>query len=59
MDGRVDCGFPKLPAKNDFETLFLQQDRLSAVLSEGHNPTKSEHIPISEPSKKFPLYYMG
>ena len=30
-EGRVDCGFLRLPTCSDFETVFLEQDRLLAV----------------------------
>lgn len=35
-EGRVDCGFIRLPARNDLETIFLEQDKLLAVLPENH-----------------------
>ena len=35
-EGRVDCGFLRLPANSDFETIFIEQDRLLAVLPENH-----------------------
>ena len=36
LDGRVDCGFLRLPAHPDLETVFLEKDKLMAVLPEGH-----------------------
>jgi len=39
-------------SRNDFEPLFLQQDRLLAVLPEGHYLTKLEHIPINRLSRE-------
>ena len=36
-DGRVDCGFLRLPARPEFETCFLEQDRLLAILPENHS----------------------
>lgn len=35
-EGRVDCGFIRLPAKTELETVFLEQDRFLAVLPEDH-----------------------
>lgn len=32
MEGRVDCGFLKLPTHSDFETIFLEQDQLMAII---------------------------
>ena len=31
-EGRVDCGFLRLPANQDFETIFLEQDKLLAII---------------------------
>lgn len=36
LDGRINCGFLRLPTRPEFETIFLEQDRLLAVLPEGH-----------------------
>lgn len=46
--GRVDCGFLRLPAAGDFETIFLEQDRLLAVIPEGHYLADSARVPLSE-----------
>ena len=35
-EGRVDCGFLRLPARKELESVFLEQDRLLVVLPEGH-----------------------
>lgn len=35
-EGRVDCGFLRLPARKALDSLFLEQDRLLVVLPEGH-----------------------
>ena len=37
LEGRVDCGFVKLPVHANLETIFLEQDKLLAVLP-GHHP---------------------
>lgn len=47
MEGRVDCGFLRLPAHEEFETIFLEQDRLLAVLPEGHALAHLEKIPVA------------
>lgn len=44
--GRVDCGFLRLPAKNDFETVFLEQDRLLAVIPENHPLADCDKFPV-------------
>lgn len=45
--GRVDCGFLKLPTHKDFETIFLHQDQLMAILPENHPLKDLEKFPIS------------
>ena len=47
MEGRVDCGFLRLPDHAEFETIFLEQDRLLAVLPEGHALAHLEKIPVA------------
>ena len=34
--GRVDCGFLRLPTHQEFETIFLHQDKLMAIIPENH-----------------------
>ena len=46
-EGRVDCGFLRLPASGEFETIFLEQDKLLAVLPEGHPLGQLEKIPVA------------
>lgn len=45
--GRVDCGFLRLPTRPEFETVFLEQDRLLAILPEDHPLAELEKIPLS------------
>lgn len=45
--GRVDCGFLRLPACSDFETVFLEQDRLLAILPENHSLAHFEKVPVA------------
>lgn len=33
LEGRVDCGFMRLPAHPELETIFLEQDQLMAIMS--------------------------
>lgn len=47
-DGRVDCGFLRLPTHPDFETIFLEQDKLLAILPENHPFVDCERLPVSE-----------
>lgn len=45
--GRVDCGFLRLPTRPAFETVFLEQDPLMAVLPEDHPLAARERIPVA------------
>jgi len=47
-EGRVDCSFLRLPTRPEFETIFLEQDKLMAILPEGHPLTKLDKIPIAD-----------
>ena len=47
LEGRVDCGFLRLPAGAELETMFLEQDRLLVVLPEDHPLSALEKIPVS------------
>ena len=46
-EGRVDCGFLRLPTHTEFETIFLEQDRLLAILPEKHSLAHFEKIPVA------------
>lgn len=46
-DGRVDCGFLRLPTYPEFETIFLEQDRLLAILPENHSLAPLEKVPVA------------
>lgn len=45
-EGRVDCGFLRLPAKTDFETIFLEQDKLLAIIPENHPLRDCDKFPV-------------
>lgn len=48
-EGRADCGFLRLPAKEDlkdFECIFLEQDRLMVILPEQHPLAKCKYFPM-------------
>lgn len=47
LEGRVDCGFLRLPAHPDLETIFIEQDRLLAILPEHHALAGLEKIPAA------------
>lgn len=46
-EGRVDCGFLRLPTKLDLESIFLENDRLLVILPENHPMAQEEYFPIS------------
>ena len=45
-EGRVDCGFLRLPTRSEFETISLEQDRLLAVIPEDHPLADREKFPV-------------
>lgn len=45
--GRVDCGFLRLPTHPEFETIFLEQDRLMAIIPESHPLKDCEKFPAA------------
>lgn len=47
MEGRVDCGFLRLPVQHELETIFLEQDELMAVLPENHPLSSCGSFPLS------------
>ncbi|PWM40381.1 MAG: LysR family transcriptional regulator [Clostridiales bacterium] len=47
IEGRVDCGFLRLPAQAGLETIFLEQDPLMAVIPENHRLADSAKFPVS------------
>lgn len=47
LDGRVDCGFLRLPAHAQLQTTFLARDRLLAVLPEEHALAGRECVPLA------------
>lgn len=48
MDGRVDCGFLRLPAHAQLSTTFLARDRMLAVLPEGHPLAALDRVPLEK-----------
>lgn len=47
QEGRVDCGFLRLPAQTPLDTKVLEQDPLMAVLPAGHPLAGCDRFPIS------------
>lgn len=46
-EGRVDCGFTRLPASPAFETIFLEKDEYLVVLPEGHELSTYDAVPVA------------
>ncbi len=46
LEGRVDCGFLRLPTIPELETIFLEQDKLLVVLPEEHSLADCEYFPV-------------
>lgn len=46
--GRVDCGFLRIPTNPDFDTIYLERDKLLAILPENHPLTQYENVPIAK-----------
>ena len=47
-EGRVDCGFVRLPTLPDLEATFLHRDQLLAILPENHPYAEAEVFPVKE-----------
>ncbi len=45
--GRVDCGFLRLPTHPDFETIFLEKDKLMAIIPENHPLKDRDKFPVT------------
>ncbi len=47
-EGRVDCGFLRLPTLPQFDTILLKEDEYKLVLPTGHPLAKREKVAIEE-----------
>lgn len=47
MQGRVDCGFLRLPTKLELESVYLEQDKFLVILPEDHPLADCERFPLS------------
>lgn len=47
LEGRVDCGFLRLPTHPELETVFLEQDKLMAIIPEDHYLANCEKFPVT------------
>lgn len=47
LEGRVDCGFLRLPTHPELETIFLERDNLRAILPPEHPLAALEQVPLA------------
>lgn len=47
-EGRVDCGFLRIPTRIQFDTILLKQDEYKVVLPAGHYLAERETVAIEE-----------
>lgn len=47
LEGRVDCGFLRLPTHPELETIFLEQDKLMAVIPKNHRLADCDKFPVA------------
>ena len=47
LEGRVDCGFLRLPVHPGLETIFLERDPLRVILPENHRLAGCERFPVA------------
>lgn len=47
LEGRVDCGFLRLPTQPGLETIFLERDNLLAIIPEDHPLAACSRFPIA------------
>lgn len=52
QEGRVDCGFLRLPTLPEFDTIFLEQDDFLVILPENHPLTQKEKISLPDLGKE-------
>lgn len=48
LEGRVDCGFLRLPVRAGLDTIALKQDEYLVVLPEGHPLARKKKVPVQD-----------
>ncbi|REK76908.1 LysR family transcriptional regulator [Paenibacillus paeoniae] len=46
LEGRVDCGFLRLPTQSRLDTIFLEQDKFLVILPENHSLADCDRFPV-------------
>ena len=60
MEGRVDCGFLRLPTVQPMDSIFLENDELKAIIPKDHSMAECEKFPIEKLcEEKFMLLEKG
>lgn len=54
FEGRVDCGFLRLPVHAELETVFLERDKFFVILPENHEMAGCERFP-SKALEEYPF----
>ena len=52
IEGRVDCGFLRLPTLSELDAVSLEKDQLMVILPEGHSYADAEAFPLRELEKE-------
>ncbi len=47
LEGRVDCGFLRLPVHPELEYIYLEKDELKAIIPENHTFADNEIFPLA------------
>lgn len=47
LEGRVDCGFLRLPTHSELKSIFLERDRLMAIIPENHPLADRNPFPLA------------
>ncbi|MDQ0720093.1 MULTISPECIES: LysR family transcriptional regulator [Paenibacillus] len=45
-EGRVDCGFLRLPTQTKLDTTFLEEDKLLVIIPENHSLASCDRFPV-------------
>ena len=48
LEGRVDCGFLRTPTNAELDTIFLEQDRLLAILPQNHYLADKDKVSVAD-----------
>ncbi len=52
MEGRVDCGFVRLPTAGEMDCVFLERDELKAIIPDNHSKVNDNVVSLQELCKE-------